>query len=307
MSKMPLPLKLFIGGTGYQIFEKYMQFSKLKPNVASATETINYIKKNRSSIARYGDGELLWAFQARQSGNFEKNSSELAKALRKVLTDPQPNLLIGIPNIFNGLKDETTTSKTYWEGLIIRHGYQIVHLLKSRKKYYDSRFTRIYMDSKDKNIDFESKFNSIKEIWDNRNVLIIEGNKSRFGVGNDLLDNASSIKRILCPSENAFEKYKNILSITEKIASTVDDVLILLALGPTATVLTYDLFKDGFQAIDIGHLDIEYDWYKLHAKTKISIPGKYVNEANDKFTEVTPDKLIKYNQEVIAEIKGENL
>ena len=37
--------------------------------------------------------------------------------------------------------------------------------------------------------------------------------------------------------------------------------LILIALGPTATVLSYDLYKLGYHVIDIGHADIEYEWF----------------------------------------------
>ena len=50
--------------------------------------------------------------------------------------------------------------------------------------------------------------------------------------------------------------------------------LILIALGPTATVLSYDLNKLGYQAIDIGHADIEYEWYLRKAKKKIPIKNK---------------------------------
>jgi hypothetical protein len=40
------------------------------------------------------------------------------------------------------------------------------------------------------------------------------------------------------------------------------DKLILIALGPTATVLAYDLAKKGYQAIDIGHLPSCYEVVK---------------------------------------------
>ena len=39
------------------------------------------------------------------------------------------------------------------------------------------------------------------------------------------------------------------------------DRLVLIALGPTATVLAYDLCNAGYQAVDIGHLDLEYEWF----------------------------------------------
>ena len=55
--------------------------------------------------------------------------------------------------------------------------------------------------------------------------------------------------------------------------------MILIALGPTATVLAYDLCKEGYQAIDIGHIDIEYEWLLRKATSKIKIKNKYVNEA----------------------------
>lgn len=306
MSRLPLPVKLIIGNIGYKSFQIYMKYNKLKPNVMSAHDTVEYIIKNRCSIARYGDGELLWIFQARQDGNFEKNSPELANALKKVLITPKDNLLIGIPNIFNNLNNETKNSKTYWEGLVIRHGKEIVQLLKNRVEYGDSRFTRPYMDSKNKDQDFNLIFNNIKKIWKNRNVLIVEGDKSRFGVGTDLLDDARSVERVICPSKNAFEQYNAILTMVKEKALKIKNVIVLSALGPTATVLAYDLTNSGIQTIDIGHLDVEYVWYKMQAKSKVSIPGKYVNESSDKFVEIDSKYLETYKKEIIGVIKEEN-
>ena len=50
-------------------------------------------------------------------------------------------------------------------------------------------------------------------------------------------------------------------------------------MGPTATILSYDLYKFGYQVIDIGHIDIEYELYLRNASDMIPIPNKYVNEA----------------------------
>ncbi len=54
--------------------------------------------------------------------------------------------------------------------------------------------------------------------------------------------------------------------------------MLLLALGPTATVLAYDLSLRGFQAIDIGHIDIEYEWFLMKATKKVPIKNKHVQE-----------------------------
>jgi len=57
--------------------------------------------------------------------------------------------------------------------------------------------------------------------------------------------------------------------------------LILIALGPTATVLAYDLALIGYWAIDIGHVDLEYEWMKNGALQQEKVKGKYVNEVID--------------------------
>ena len=131
------------------------------------------------------------------------------------------------------------------------------------------------MEFKDKSKvpDYIKKF---KQIWHKKEVLIIEGEKSRLGIGNDLFNNTKSIKRILCPAINAFNAYDKIITQAKKINKSI---LILLALGPTSTVLSYNLYKSGYQVIDIGHIDIEYEWFLRKATKRIQIDNKYVNEA----------------------------
>ena len=106
---------------------------------------------------------------------------------------------------------------------------------------------------------------------------IIEGDKSRIGIGNNLFNNSKSIKRIICPNKNAFTVYDKILNATLKFDK---NYLILISLGPTATVLAYDLNRYGYQAIDFGHADIQYEFYLRNATKTIQIPNKFVNEFN---------------------------
>ena len=115
-----------------------------------------------------------------------------------------------------------------------------------------------------------------RQIWDNKDVYIIEGEKTRIGVGNDLLSNSKSISRILAPAKNAFDKYDDILNKAKELIPT--GALIILALGPTATILARDLCNVGYQALDLGHIDIQYEYYIRGTKEKINIPGKFVNE-----------------------------
>ena len=114
-----------------------------------------------------------------------------------------------------------------------------------------------------------------------------------------MFDNALSVRRILCPSENAFDYYEEILETICNYAKTSD--LIFMALGPTATVLAYDLFKRGYWAVDAGHIDLEYEWMKLGTNEKVKIAGKYVNEVKggDKVENVQDEKFVK---QIVAKV-----
>ena len=70
-------------------------------------------------------------------------------------------------------------------------------------------------------------------------------------------------------------------------------MIVLLAIGLTATVLSYDLADNGFQVIDIGHLDVEYHWYLMQAKKKMPLENRTtVNEVSDSQF----NKIANYNQ-----------
>ena len=149
-------------------------------------------------------------------------------------------------------------------------------------------------------LDHGSYFSRLKMLWNDRDIYIIEGVKTRLGVGNDLFDNCKSLHRIIGPAENAFDKYDKIL---DHIISLVPkSVLLIIALGPTATILAYDLSQLGYRAIDIGHVDIEYEYFLRKAQDKIKIPGKYVNEVSGgaQVDETITDKA--YSESIVCRI-----
>ena len=129
-------------------------------------------------------------------------------------------------------------------------------------------------------------------------LLIVEGAQTRMGMGNDLFQGAKSIKRILCPSENAYSKYNEIL---ESCLECPRNFLVIIALGATATVLAYDLAKNGFQALDLGHVDLEYEWYTRKAEKKIKIKNKFDKEIND--CEVVSEKDTEYEKSILKIIE----
>ncbi len=276
----------------YLILEKKQ---KVIPKVASIEETITKIINNRSSISRFGDGEILLI--ENKAIGFQSANLELSIRLKEILLSNEDNHLIGISDVFNDLYRYNRKARRFWRTHFYLYGYVWNRYLRKDYLYYNTFVTRPYMDFQSKQ-KCEEWFIMLKRIWCNRNIVFIEGEKSRLGVGNDLFSNAKSIRRILCPSENAFNKYDKIMLEATKLDK---DSLILIALGPTATVLAYDLYLAGYQAIDAGHVDIEYEWWKMKARRKIKIPNKYVNEnPNGKNIESSSDS--EYNSQIICKI-----
>lgn len=289
-----------------RLYPHYLKAKSKNKNAAipsvdfySDEKTVDLITEKRMSLSRFGDGEFSWII-GKEIGGYQKYSAELQLALTEVLTNQNPKLLIGIPKRAFDSSCCDMYSKLGWGISHFELLPQIGKYLDENRLYADSCISRPYIDCK-KNADFDAKFNNLKKIWNKQNVIIVEGEKTKFGVGNDLLDNANSVRRIICPATNAFEKLKEIES---SIANNADkNDLILAALGPAATVLAYDMCKAGYWILDIGHVDIEYMWYQNHALLREPIEGKYVNESGVKDDSDIYDSDRKYVISIIDRVQ----
>lgn len=262
--------------------EHYLALRRLRFNlmysvvVMSPNDTIEYIMRKKCSISRFGDGELGIILGSNKP-EFQNYNDSLQKRLVEILRSKDENVLVCLPAFISIRHNWTPEANLYWERWFW-DDYKLFKIAKivpfkrlQIKKYGNSHITRPYMDYENKS-DSNNRFMQLRQLWDHRDIVIVEGERSMIGVGNDLLNNCKSIRRVLCPSKNAFDKYDEILKMILKKCKTDD--LILAALGPTATVLCYDLSKRGFQALDVGHIDIEYEWYSNKATQKKVIPGK---------------------------------
>ncbi|KAE9556818.1 glycosyltransferase [Companilactobacillus paralimentarius DSM 13238 = JCM 10415] len=278
---------------------------KYHVNTLSFDDTINLILKERLSVSRFGDGEFRFMLSEDTGDTFEINSDSLAQNLKETLTENQNHLLICLPSVYNGLSDLKWNEKVFWQREVSKYLKEYYKYLDTTYVYGDAFFSRPYQPYSVSSNEVEKKFLKIKEIWNNRNVIIVEGELTRFGVGNDLLCNAKSIKRIIAPATNAFERIDSILfELKKELKKNLDDdLLILFSLGPTATVLSARVSNEtNVQCIDIGHLDIEYEWFLRGSVSKVPIKGKYVNESDgQKF--IDGEVSDKYLSEIICTIK----
>ena len=254
-----------------------------KPMVLSSAHSIKLLLETKKSLTRFGDGEF--SLLMGKSISFQNSSLEIKERLRKIIRNDNSNILVGIPfSILSG-ENLLPIPRNYWRNYYRKNYIKIAENLNFDQLYIDSLLTRFYLDVADKQCALEN-FSLLKQLWNNQKILIIEGERSRLGVGNHLFDNVISTRRIIIPGINAFGFYRDILSTVRHNHQT--DELILIAAGPTATILAYDLANEERRALDVGHLDIEYEWMINGATFKAPVANKNIGdllilEENDDF------------------------
>lgn len=277
--------------------------------VQDSYATLEHIINSRCSVSRYGDGEfdmiihLLTDGQVQSLSGFQSYDDKLAIRLKEIIEDTKYNdssHIVCVPYWYreNNVNVYKPGVQRFCKRYICEKLDYILSIINKERGYYNANISRFYLSYKDKS-HCQNYVNILKEIWKGRDICFVEGEFSRMGVGNDLFDNVKDIKRILCPSTDAFSKYEDILNA---IRQNIDkSTLLILAIGHTATVLAYDLSKEGYQAIDLGHIDVEYEWMLQKASDKVPLQNKYVNEAvNGAVNDECQD--IGYNNQIIARV-----
>jgi glycosyltransferase family protein len=226
------------------------------PIVIKPLQTLKIIKDQNKSIARFGDGEF--SIMQGNSIGFQLYDQFLASRLEEILISNDSQILIGIPDVFASLTKFKPKSKLFWRTYLAKNRVTIIRMLDLQKTYYDAMITRPYANIAVKYEESTVVFDQWKTIWKDREIFIIEGENNLFGKGNDLFSTAKIKERLKVPSKDAFRMYDSILN--RALKESINE-LILISLGPTATVLAYDLAHLGYQAIDVGHLDDEYRDY----------------------------------------------
>lgn len=291
---MPLAWRQKIGPyLGYVVYfyRTRLRGRSWEPVVMSTNETISKLEEG-CSIIRFGDGEV--SLIAKSNLGFENYNETLADDLKRVIKSEHPGLIIGLPGIFGRL--EHFTSVGFWFEIhhLFRYAYLWRQLTEPNRVYGESFITRPYLSYEDKS-GAAFVYARLKALWCDRDVVLIEGEKSRLGVGNDLFDNVRSLKRILGPAENAYRKVEALAEVAKRQPK---DILFLLSLGPAAKVLGYELFQSGYHVLDIGHLDMEYEMFRRGIDRLLPVRYKYFNEIEERDPEDCPDQ--EYRSSIIA-------
>lgn len=225
------------------------------PKIKNAKETIEAIINEKASICRFGDGEFFLV--EGESIPFQTANKKLSERLKEILVSKQDNIFIGI-GYFYYYPDVNLLSfvKNYISAFTQDKGEFINSLIDFDKQYYDTACSQLYMTYQ--KYDFKNYFKDIQKIWEDRDVTIICGKTVFKNIKTNIFACAKSSEYMYAPAMNAFDEYEEILERAKQINK---DRLVIIILGPTATVLAYDLAQKGYQALDIGHIAKSYDAY----------------------------------------------
>ncbi|MDY6922240.1 MAG: GT-D fold domain-containing glycosyltransferase [Pseudomonadota bacterium] len=224
---------------------KIERFIANYPKAVRPEPTIEKIRAG-ASLARLNDGEFNLLL-GKDKRAYQKLEKKLVTRLQQILKSDEKNILVGISGIY-----EFETLGPIWKKFIIRKGNRTLRLFDPQKTYYSGTISGLLWA---KGEQFDRNVALFKSIWEDRRVLFVVGKKSRFFFVEELFGNIIEHQFVFAPAKNAFAEYETILN---NVRQYEKDWLVLIALGPTATVLAFDLAHEGYHAIDLGQLPSIY-------------------------------------------------
>lgn len=260
-------LMLMLDSLRYEM--NVLQGANPRPKIKSADETIKDLINYRASFCRFGDGEFNLING--QSIPFQRYDEKLSGRLKEVFNASSKNIFIGIPRFyFHNEPFLQNVQKYFVHTWASKNRKLIVSMTDEKTQYYDTASTQLY--AMYKKFDFDAYFSQIKSIWLDRDIVLVCGNTVFDKLEHNIFSCARSVECIYAPSKDAYAHYDSILT---QIKKNEKSKLIIIILGPTATVLAYDLALEGYQALDFGHIAKDYDFYCKKIEHNSDSIGKF--------------------------------
>lgn len=202
------------------------------PTVRDEYETIEHLLATGCSIARFGDGEIKLMDGGSQVR--EPRNPKLAAELTRVISDPDPRCIVGIPTM-----DPKGPKIRNWEERKLR----TLKCLTPEVRYFSAFISR--PDSAPW-ILTRKYAEMVCDLWRSRRVAVVcQPTNSILTV---LRKTTTKIKQFECPSHEAYSRIDEFES--EILRGRFDTAV--LSCGPAASCLAHRLSKKGVRAIDIG-------------------------------------------------------
>ena len=254
-------------------YYELMDTKPRKPKILDVPSGIDKLLASGKSFCRMGDGEckLMCGIPL----DFQEYDPALAEKLLQILQDKQTNCYVGIPRYYWYIRDDIERNGNPYHKRY--YTFNIPPIRKFYEEHYNPNKTYIdaclggYMSNKSAAF-CEERFNKLKTLFNGRKVLIVAGETVFNNITYDFFDGAIQKEILLAPRINAWRHFDEIM---EKTLTYPKDFIVALILGPTATVLAYELSKRGRTAYDIGHVPKDYDAFLKNADRSAGAIAKF--------------------------------
>ena len=202
--------------------------------IANVIVTLKLLAKGYS-ISRFNNAEIrLIHGDNDKKVIYQRYDKEMANMLAKILSYSlsHPKLLVGV------------------EDMYVK---RIPEMINSSKKYYSSTIT------KPKIGEYIGILDLFKRIWKGKNIIMVTNGELlpyTNSIETRFFNNAKSLRYVIVPANNAFRYRHDILCHLLKF--TNDNTVILLSIGPTASILAFELATHNYHAIDFGQVVNRY-------------------------------------------------
>ncbi len=231
------------------------------PNILDFEETARVLAETDVSIARFGDGEF--ALMQGRGIPFQRADARLAARLAELLAKPPSCCLVGVPRLcwFDDRRF-CAHDNLWWLRYMKTNGAWLESQMAATAAYCDS-YVSLFSRATVLGYDVGGMFDRLRRIWAGKNVLIVCGKGIFDGFEYDVFDNAQSVEFVYGPKRDAFSDYDALLA---RVKVAAKGRLVLIVLGPTATVMAADLAAAGIRALDLGHLAKAYNAFRKGVK-----------------------------------------
>ena len=238
-------------------------------HILNVEDTMDLLLENPKSFCRFGDGEFF-IIMGRQIG-FQEYDKELATRLCEILQSADDKCYVGLDHrYFKSTSQFPLKERDYIKinGNIIRKS--ILEFCNRKKLYIASTLSNFYIDYIRTNEEYRRHYEKFKQLFKNRNIVLFAGRTVFDKIQFNVFEYAASVRRIFTESKNAWRQRNEIMTAARQFPKDFTRCFIL---GPTATVLAYDLAQEGYTAWDIGHVAKDYDYF-MKGVPKDSDEGK---------------------------------
>lgn len=236
------------------------------PMILDFVDSLMALRSDASlSLARMGDGELALATGVGVPNNGCQGASDSLKdALQRVLRCDNPKCRVALPKAFFYSEPMSVSHEierfvvdafrpSFVSGdyaAYIRTDYAYLDASMSVvRRHYPDLGRRVYY----------AYYSLLKPILSGRDVIVVSGDSRCFEYDRSLLADSGvkSAAMLMVPRGGAWELYPHIKQRLLDINGT-GSRLVLLACGPTASVLAYEL-ADKMRCLDMGHIFSDYN------------------------------------------------